>query len=263
MDEKDGYLRVVSTTSENTMKLNDYDYYYEGKRISGDSIVADIFFDEEEHNSVTVFDKKMKQVSKIDGIAEGERITAARFVGNFGYMVTYRETDPLFTIDFSDNTNPVIVGALKMPGYSDNLFPFGDNLLLGVGYEDEQVKLDMYSIKDNIAERIAKKVLDEDYYCYEMGDYKSTMLDTKKGYIGFGAEFWDGNSDANEVYLLYQYNDGDFKQIKEIPIENEYVDTIRGIYIGDYLYVIAFEDGIYSVNINSTDDAVMYTSFQW
>ncbi|MCR5834933.1 MAG: beta-propeller domain-containing protein [Lachnospiraceae bacterium] len=255
MNEKDSYLMVFSTTSENTIKLNNFDYYYEGKRISGDSYVAYVYFDEEEHNSVTVFDEKMKQVSKIDGIAEGEKITQAKFIGNFGYMVT--ETNPLFTIDFSDNTKPVVGGALKMPGYLYDLLPFGDNLFLGFGSKDNQLKLDLYNIKDNIAKKNTNKVSGSEYYCYETGNSDATMVDGKNGYIGFCA----GIVDEKLIYNLYQYNDGNFKQIKEIPIENIDAEKIRARIIGDYLYVIVLEDGIYSVNINLTDNDVMYTSF--
>jgi hypothetical protein len=63
----------------------------------------------------------------------GERLYASRFLGNKGYLVTYRLTDPLYVLDLADPTDPKIAGSLEVSGYSDYLFPLNDSLLLGVG----------------------------------------------------------------------------------------------------------------------------------
>ncbi len=65
----------------------------------------------------------------------GERLYASRFLGNKGYLVTYRLTDPLYVLDLADPTDPKIAGSLEVSGYSDYLFPLNDSLLLGVGKE--------------------------------------------------------------------------------------------------------------------------------
>jgi hypothetical protein len=62
-----------------------------------------------------------------------ERLYASRFLGNKGYLVTYRLTDPLYVLDLTDPTDPKIAGSLEVSGYSDYLFPLNDSLLLGVG----------------------------------------------------------------------------------------------------------------------------------
>lgn len=72
-------------------------------------------------------------VGGIRGIAPTERIYAVRFVGERGYVVTFRQTDPLFTVDLSDPENPALVGELHIPGYSGYLHPFGDGHLIGIG----------------------------------------------------------------------------------------------------------------------------------
>jgi len=69
----------------------------------------------------------------IENIAPGERIYSARFMGARGYLVTFRQIDPLFTIDFTDPANPRLRGELKVPGYSDYLHPLDENHLLGIG----------------------------------------------------------------------------------------------------------------------------------
>lgn len=63
----------------------------------------------------------------------GEQLYATRFMGNRGYLVTYRLTDPLYVLDLSDPTDPKVAGELQVSGYSDYLFPLSENLLLGVG----------------------------------------------------------------------------------------------------------------------------------
>lgn len=70
---------------------------------------------------------------KIEGIAPNETLYSARFLGDRGYLVTYRQIDPLFTLDLSNPDAPVIAGELKVPGFSDYLHPLSENLLLGVG----------------------------------------------------------------------------------------------------------------------------------
>ncbi|HTE64092.1 MAG TPA: beta-propeller domain-containing protein, partial [Solirubrobacteraceae bacterium] len=72
---------------------------------------------------------------QVGGLGRGERIYAVRFLGDVGYVVTFRQTDPLYTVDLSDPANPRVRGELKIPGYSAYLHPVGDDLLLGVGQE--------------------------------------------------------------------------------------------------------------------------------
>jgi hypothetical protein len=71
----------------------------------------------------------------VDGIGKGERIYAVRFVGDKGYVVTFRQVDPLFTLDLSDKANPRVLGELKLQGFSAYLHPISDDLLLGVGQD--------------------------------------------------------------------------------------------------------------------------------
>jgi len=70
---------------------------------------------------------------KVEGIAPNERIYSARFLGKRGFLVTFRQIDPLFALDLSDPTAPQIVGELKIPGFSDYLHVFRGDYLIGVG----------------------------------------------------------------------------------------------------------------------------------
>lgn len=80
-------------------------------------------------------DGKLEVVGAVGGLGKGEQIFSVRFMGDVGYVVTFRQTDPLYTIDLSDPTNPTVMGELKILGYSAYLHPLGDGLLLGVGQD--------------------------------------------------------------------------------------------------------------------------------
>jgi uncharacterized secreted protein with C-terminal beta-propeller domain len=79
----------------------------------------------------------MDQVGFVSGLGRDENIYAVRFVGDQGYVVTYRQVDPLYVIDLSDPTAPAVAGEVKIPGYSAYLHPLGDGLLLGVGQDGD------------------------------------------------------------------------------------------------------------------------------
>ena len=80
-------------------------------------------------------DGKLVATGEVGNLGRGERIYAVRFLGDVGYVVTFRQVDPLYTLDLSDPTRPRMVGELKIPGYSAYLHPVGDGLLLGIGQD--------------------------------------------------------------------------------------------------------------------------------
>jgi hypothetical protein len=75
------------------------------------------------------------QTGVVDGLGKGEQIYSVRFVGPRGYVVTFRQTDPLYSVDLSDPAKPVVTGELKINGYSAHLQPVGDGRLVGVGQD--------------------------------------------------------------------------------------------------------------------------------
>ncbi|WP_305788423.1 beta-propeller domain-containing protein [Symbioplanes lichenis] len=80
-------------------------------------------------------DGKLTQVGVVNGLGQGERIYSVRFMGPVGYVVTFRQTDPLYTVDLSDPAQPRVTGELKITGYSAHLQPAGEGRLIGVGQE--------------------------------------------------------------------------------------------------------------------------------
>ena len=87
---------------------------------------------------VAVFDNKLKRIGETDYLSESEKMYSTRFVGEKAYMVTYKNTDPLYVIDLKDPANPTVLGKLKIPGYSTYLHPYDENHIVGIGMQTEE-----------------------------------------------------------------------------------------------------------------------------
>ena len=93
---------------------------------------------EESESFVSVLEQRgsdLAEVGRVGGLGRGERIYSVRFIGDRGYVVTFRQTDPLYTIDLSNPQAPRVRGELKILGYSAYLHPISDDLLIGVGQD--------------------------------------------------------------------------------------------------------------------------------
>lgn len=116
MDEDKGYFRIATT------KGNLWD---EGENIS--------------KNNMYVLDSELNICGSLEDVAPGERIYSVRFMGDRAYMVTFKKVDPLFVIDLKDPKAPTILGALKIPGYSDYLHPYDENHIIGFGKDTIEI----------------------------------------------------------------------------------------------------------------------------
>ena len=111
MSEHDGYLRVATTDHS------------------------------QQESFVTVLDTRgdeLPTVGRVGNLGLGEQIYAVRFLGKTGYVVTFRQTDPLYTIDLSNPEKPTVLGELKINGYSAYLHPIEEGLLLGIGQDADR-----------------------------------------------------------------------------------------------------------------------------
>ncbi|OAS15605.1 beta-propeller domain-containing protein [Paenibacillus oryzisoli] len=116
MDEHNGHFRLATTTGE------------VWRTDEGTS-----------KNHVYILDANLKEVGKILNIAPGERIYSTRFMGDRAYMVTFKNTDPLFVLDLKQPDQPKLLGALKIPGYSNYLHPYDENHIIGFGKDTVEV----------------------------------------------------------------------------------------------------------------------------
>jgi uncharacterized secreted protein with C-terminal beta-propeller domain len=98
-------------------------------------------------------DNELNIKGKIEDIAPGERIYSVRFMGDRAYMVTFKTVDPLFVLDLKDPASPKILGALKIPGYSDYLHPYDENHIIGFG--KDTIELSQKGNKGNEVETTA------------------------------------------------------------------------------------------------------------
>ena len=94
---------------------------------------------------------RLEKIGAVGGLGEGQRIYAVRFMGPRGFVVTFRQTDPLYALDLSDPAAPKVTGALEIPGYSAYLHPVSDDLLLGVGRQGASVQASLFDVSDMTA----------------------------------------------------------------------------------------------------------------
>lgn len=132
MDEYDGVLRVA---------------------VTGDG--SD--FEMQQASAVVTFAQQgdeLAQLGAVGGLGVGEQIRSVRFIADQAYVVTFRQTDPLYVLDLSDPVRPRMTGELKVPGYSAYLHPVGDGLLLGVGQDADDTgrvrgtKVSLFDVSD-------------------------------------------------------------------------------------------------------------------
>ena len=239
MDEYNGYLRVATTTGN-------------AWGSEGDS-----------NNNLMIYDENLNEVGKLTDLARGERIYSARFMGEKAYIVTFRETDPLFVIDVADPKNPTVLGELKIPGFSNYLHPLDDTHLIGIGY-DTKVEIDSYS-KQPIVYTMGMKIslfdvtdvdnpieVDNEIiggrgtYSDVQHDHKALYRDQANGHYGFPISIYDEEKYVGSGALVYHITPkgielaGDFVKKAQGEQYEEWETMVRRLlYIDNTLYTIA------------------------
>ncbi len=244
LDEKDGYLRMVTTFQSWKMEeVQNGEYTYISQT------------EHKKSNCLYVLDSDLTVVGKLEDLAPGEQIYSARFDGDIAYFVTFRQTDPLFTVDLSSPTAPKILSELKIPGFSEYLHPWSEDLLFGFGkYANEitgragDLKLAMFDVSDKSDVSEAHTLtLTGNSYSSASYNHKAILINAAKNIIAFPTD--------SSKYLVYSYDEEKgFEQMAEIHISGKldyykYYGEMRGLFIGDYLYVYS-PVGIASYNMN-------------
>ncbi|MGN0493367.1 MAG: beta-propeller domain-containing protein [Acutalibacteraceae bacterium] len=191
-------------------------------------------------NTLVILDGNLKERGKITDIARGERVYSARFMGDTAFFVTFRQVDPLFSVDVSDPDNPKIIGSLKIPGFSSYLFPYGGKLL-GLGKNADEntgrtglIKLSMFDISNPANVTESSKTDVPAYTSDALYNHKATLADYGKNIIGFPA--WGS---YGVEYYVYSYQDGKFVQRLKANLNIKSEQNCRGLYIGNIFYVAA------------------------
>lgn len=132
MDEYNGFFSVATTTTSGS------------------------WFSQSTQNNLYVLNMNLTVVGKLENMAPGESIYAARFIDDTCYLVTFHQTDPFFVIDLSNPQAPTVAGELNIPGYSSYLYPYGADYVIGVGEqttiengsENNDLKLSLFDVSD-------------------------------------------------------------------------------------------------------------------
>lgn len=219
LDEYDGRLRVATTVGGRQSFFSGW---------AGDEASA---------NDVYVLDADLEREGELLGLGGGERIYAARFMGETGYLVTFRETDPFYVLDLSDPDAPRKAGELKIPGYSSYLHPLGKNLVLGVGKEEDKVKLSLFDVSSPDAPRETSKYVLDEYWSEAIQNHHAFLADPEHeifflpGYQGGYVFSYEGN----ELSLTKAAKDDRVK---------------RALFMDDLFYVVS-ENAIYVYDIDT------------
>ncbi len=227
-DERDGYLRVVTSTSETITSDNGWTSSALLKRNAG----------------LYIIDLKTNEVAyKVENFApDGEQATAVRFDGDKCYVCTavvVSFTDPVFFFDLSDYENISYTDTGIIEGYSDHLINYGDGKLLGIGRENwEYSKVEIYEETQNGVESIFELKF---YGNYSL-DYKAYMVNREEGLFGFGVDYFyideqdSYNRKYSNCYILVSIA-GDDIEYQIIKNDHLHADQTRAVYIDGYLYI--------------------------
>lgn len=243
MDEYDNYFRIATTVSTGS------------------------WINRDEHNNIYILNMNLNIVGKVENLAHGERIYAARFIGDKAYLVTFEQIDPFFVLDLKDPTSPKVAGELKIPGYSNYLHPYNENYVIGIGKEDNTLKLSFFNVTDmNNPAEIAKYLIGENAYystSEALNEPKAFLFDIHKQLLVIPASihqertFWRGayvfqlspeNGFTLQSEILQQHHNGNQNWLDN-GYQNLQPQVIRSLYINNTLYTIS-SDSIQLTNLN-------------
>lgn len=252
LDEYESNLRIATTVQE-----------YQAKAVTDDRTEELLGYDygePKETNALYILGRNLAIKGKLEGLAEGEQIKSARFLGETGYLVTFRQTDPLFAIDLSDPEEPKLLGQLKVSGFSEYLHPYGEHTLLGLGVEadeetgrEEGLKLSMFDLTDPKDLKEQSRLHLKDYnYTEALWDHHAVLIDPSQNLIAFEAEGSNRGTNRQD-YLVYTYDQGAFTQKLKISTKREdhtWYRT-RGTYIGQTLYLLTENGTVTAYNLTT------------
>ena len=178
MDEFDNHFRIVSTERKNWMVTMS--------------------------TSIYILNRDLKITGSVKDIAPGEAVMSVRFINDMGYVVTFLQVDPLFAIDLSNPSNPEIIGQLKIPGFSSYMHPISENLIIGIGQENSQMKFSLFDVSDAKNPKEIHKYIYEDSeisYSSVGYDHKAVTYDSKRNILAvpYSADYY--NYDNNDLYF--------------------------------------------------------------
>jgi hypothetical protein len=282
MDERDGILRIATTRTVWNLPPDDMR-------------APDVWIPPTTDNLVSTMRLKgdvLELVGSTPPLAEGERIFSARFLGDLGYIVTFRQVDPLFAIDLSDPVNPKVLGELKIPGFSDYMHPLGDDNLLTIGRDiDEQTQRDngtalqIFDVSDPVNPVLAYKALVGEGYSEANHNHKAFNFYDDDGdgigllafpFVSYQSEFsstlelWDVSALSGFIHRgAVNHSDLVLDDCGGVPyaVEDFYYycgyepQITRGVFIDEFIYSIS-HGGVRVHNISDLATPVATATYE-
>lgn len=201
-----------------------------------------------ETNSLYVFDADMNRVGLLPEFADGEQIRSCRYVGKFAYIVTFRQTDPLFVIDLTDAKSPKIVGELTLPGFSSYLHPLGDGTLIGIGEDGTEdgtngnMKVSLFSVADPKAPKEISNIKvgrNGSYVCSNISSSYKSFVSLPNGEFAVPFTVYDISFNTSKaMFIRYSAENGELKEtVRYVVGDNKSI--VGGTYIGNYFFVFS------------------------
>ncbi|GII03232.1 beta-propeller domain-containing protein [Planobispora takensis] len=213
--------------------------------------------DKSSSSAVYVLDAgTLAKVGEIGGLGEGERIYSVRFIGPVGYVVTFKQVDPLYVLDLRDPAAPRKTGELKITGYSAYLHPAGDGRLIGIGQEASEqgrtlgTQVSLFDVSDPAAPRRLSQLFQKDSGSEAEWDPHAFLYWAKTGTAVLPLSTWTGTEQTNGAALVLKIGDSAIDKTGTIlhpapkPVENTRIAPYdpgirRSIVIGDSLWTVS------------------------
>lgn len=195
-------------------------------------------------------DDKLVRVGHVGGLGKGERIYSVRFLGDVGYVVTFRQTDPLYRLDLSDPHRPRVTGELKITGYSAYLHPLSGDRLLGVGQEATEtgrttgLQVSLFDVGDpGQPRRVAQHQLAHAHSEAEF-DPHAFLYWPARGLLVLPILSWSEFGDGGSRALVLRVSEGAITEVGEVfhPANRhgKFTSEVRrSVVIGDALWTIS------------------------
>jgi uncharacterized secreted protein with C-terminal beta-propeller domain len=210
----------------------------------------------------------MQMVGRTEPLAPGERMQSMRFMGDMGYVVTFQNMDPLFTIDLADPSSPKVLGELKIPGFSQYLHPVGNGLMLGIGRDTQETYTrDAYGVETVIGFQdagmkaslfdVSNPVNPKEINMLRLGEGstevsynpRALMCDSARGLYGLIAEKWDDRGNWSGDVLLLSVEDGQLSIAATLKTGRNVYGS-RLCFIRNTLYIV-YDMGVDAYDYNN------------
>jgi uncharacterized secreted protein with C-terminal beta-propeller domain len=186
-------------------------------------------------NDVYVLDGDLEIEGAATDMGQGQRVYAARFVGDTAYLVTFRQVDPFHVVDLSDPEDPEELGEVKLPGFSRYLHPLGEDRVLGVGREDGRAKAVVFDVSEPAEPRVVDAVRFDDRPSTVERTHHAFLQDRRHEVV-----FVPG-SDGGHVFSYDLEADGDAALGHEATVDVS-GPAVRAMYVEDHLHVYGTDE---------------------